>query len=255
MINRHIKKKFLKQGDKLVLMPNAVLRQFDLTENNQLLFDKSSSDVFVLLNEKLTGENVYGYIHKLKGKGYPIPIPDFTLCNLNFAYFMKNEAVKRKKDLINKISDGLLNDDYKEELFNFYGYSSSYIIHLFASLESFVNSLIKEFMNCQMKNKKIQYEEILKKMPTFDKLNTVVKKYYGKYYLSPRTKFTNSLYNLRSLRNDIVHIKYGCTFYNPSSIVRRLIDFDYETTYNAVVDMMNFYQSDYVEPCDCGANH
>lgn len=106
-----------------------------------------------------------------------------------------------------------------------------------------------------MKNKKIQYEEILKKMPTFDKLNTVVKKYYGKYYLSPRTKFTNSLYNLRSLRNDIVHIKYGCTFYNPSSIVRRLIDFDYETTYNAVVDMMNFYQSDYVEPCDCGANH
>lgn len=251
MVNKHVKKRFLRQGETIILKPNSKVHEFDLTKDNQLLFSQIGNDAVIILESNQTGENIFAFLYKKNDKKYLVPIPDFTLCNLNFAYFMMNETVKLRSELFKKLSKVVEDDVYLEELFLFYGYSSSYLIQLYSALESFVNVLIVELKRTPLIKQSLPNDKDLEKMNLFDKIKKIDNTYYGIGFFKKDSK-TSAIHNLKKLRNDIVHVKYDTNLSMPSSIVNRLLNFKYEEAYNAVVDLMNYYKPNYVEPCDCG---
>lgn len=48
-----------------------------------------------------------------------------------------------------------------------------------------------------------------------------------------------------------MHMKFDATYKPSISVYRKLLDFDYQNALNAVADLMNYYENNYVEPCDC----
>lgn len=253
MTNKHIKKKFLSQGETVNFKPGANLQELDLTQDNQILFASVYKDKAMQLTLNDTGEQVYAFIYKdHENKYFPVLLPDFSLCYFNFAYFMLKELIKSKDTLEKNLSTELLDNDCREELYSFYGYSSAFIIHLFTSLESFINSNIHDSKSFPYQGKSVDKEYVMLNIGTIDKIKCILKPYYGKDFLSNRSIHTNAIYDLKKLRDELIHMKYDSTFEKSSNILDKLLKFKYEVSLDAVAKLMNFYKPNYVEACNCG---
>lgn len=252
LVNRHIKKKFLNQDKTPVLKSGSDIQVVDFNIDNQKLYATLPKNKIVGLTKKQNKDSIFAFIHKnKKSVYYAVPLPDFTLCYFNFAYFMFKELNDSLCKLDVELSTQFLEIDCEEELYRFYGYSSSFIIHLFTSLESFVNSMIPYHQSIMYKNTRIDRQDVIERKGTNDKIKYVLSSYYGKNYFSRRTKYTQAIYDMKSLRDDIVHMKYDSTLEKSVTLFRKLLNFQYYDSLNAVADLMNFYKPGYVEPCDC----
>lgn len=76
----------------------------------------------------------------------------------------------------------------------------------------------------------------------------------GKNFFQYRTPTNAHIYKLKELRDDIVHIKSDRTGQNNIDILKRLLGFQYDETFQAVFKLFNFYKEGFIEECPCNQN-
>lgn len=251
---KHIKKKYQFQ------------QNLELPDNSQLL--KISHDVFNqdilkanhkknnLLIQTVDNDIYLGFIYNNSGTYIPIALPDFTLVYFDFAYKLNINREKIKKDLLGKLSTKeTMTEDRSNELYEFYGISTSCIISLFTSIESFINHLLPDDKNYEFINNKrteiYNREQIQLHISFMDKLKYVLPQFYGKSFFSKSSKANTLIQNLKELRDNLIHTKSDTTYETHIEIFRKLLNFKYGEAFEAITLFFNFYRPNYLEPCPC----
>ena len=253
---KHIKKKYLFQGALPISNINNH-QTLDLLGDNQELLKQKSKDCFVGLKLSESGEMIYAFIYNHKGKYINIPLPDYTLVYYNFAYSLNIERKKQQEILLSQLSNvDTITHDCSNELFNFYGLASSYVVNLFTSIESFINSMLPDGENYIVdgKNKTEVYNktQIQENVCFMDKLKIVLPQFHKKNFFKDRTPTNQHIINLKELRDEIVHTKSDIKLETSVELFRRLLNFKYDETLDSVASLMNFYKPNYIEACSCG---
>jgi hypothetical protein len=254
---KHIKKKHLFQ-EKGTLKNLENIAEVIKTVDASIIKKSKNKDSFI---ETEDGDFIKTFVFNRKGIPAIIPIPDLTLVYYDSAY---NLNVFRKEQEINLFDKVLvknekLGEQAINEIYRYYGYSSSCIISLFTTLESFVNHIIphdKPYVKT-LKNKTETYDknQIQNHIQFDEKIKDVLPFFFdGKNYFKNPTKNTQHIENLKNIRNEIVHPKSEITFRTQEELVKRLLNFKYEATFDAVAAFINFYKPDYIKECDCGVD-
>lgn len=253
---KHIKKKFLIDGD--INEGNLLEKNGKVIElNDKEIHSRSKKGELYLqtTNDQLL--KVFSY-----KKTAIIPIPDLTLAYFDMAYYLnKTLRDKFQTDLFRKtnleINSGRIDEIAINEIYHFYGSASGCVIMLHTALESFINFILpddKEYKKVLSNKTECYSKEQIQKSINFDeKLKTVLPYFHhNKNYFLKETPNTQHIRNLKELRDDIVHTKSEREFKTQEKLIKKLLDFKYEETFNAVKSFMNFYKKDYVEECQCG---
>ncbi len=251
---KHIKKKYLFK------------QRFDNKDNNSLvkISDKIFNQKALKANYKsnkihiqTTQDELYlGFIYNNSGTYVPIALPDFTLVYFDFAYNLNINREKIKKDLLSKLTTiESMNEDRSKELYNFFGISTSCVITLFTSIEAFINHMLpadKEYVVKKNNRTEIYNREQIQLYISFmDKLKLVLPQLYEKNFFTKATKANSLIQNLKDLRDNLVHTKSDETFEVHIEIFKKLLNFNYNDTFEAIVSLFNFYKPNYIEPCPC----
>lgn len=251
---KHIKKKYLFQ--KNIILPNNVPHidlDKDLIDQKILKENFRKSHIFV----QTTDNDLYlAFIHNNSGTYVPIALPDFTLVYFDFAYRLNKQREDIKKDLLKKLATvDAITEDRSKELYEFFGISTSCIINLFTSIESFINHLLPSDKNyiAKRNNRTEIYDrdQIQLYISFMDKLKLVLPQFFGKNFYSKSTKANSHLQNLKELRDNLIHTKSDDTFDKHIEIFRTLLNFKFTETFEAITQLFNFYQPGYLEPCPC----
>lgn len=252
---KHIKRKFLFHDE---------LQKIDLTESsnyikkdeiNEQLLKKNSKDGFIILETEL-GEKVFSFIYNNSGKHFMIPVPDFSLVNYNFAYTLNIERKEHRRKLIENLADLTTpNEVSNTYAYDYQGCASSCVICLFTAIECFVNDIIPEDFVYQIKSPRktetYDKKQIQVSISFMDKLTQVLPSAFGISFFKNSTPTNNHIYNLRDLRNDIVHTKSDRSGKNNIEILKRLLNFKYDETLEATFKLFNFYRPGFIEECPC----
>lgn len=251
---KHIKKKYqfqqnleLPEDSPLIKVPKEVFNQEVLKANhkkNNLLIQTDDNDTYL------------GFIYNNSGTYIPIALPDFTLVYFDFAYKLNINREEVKKELLSKLStQETMTEDRSDELYKFYGLSTSCIVNLFTSIESFINHLLPDDKNYEwVKNNRTEIynrDQIQLGISFMDKLKNVLPQFYGKNFFTKPTKANAHLINLKELRDSLIHTKSDTTFDTHIETFRKLLNFKYYETFEAVSLLFNFYKPGYMEPCPC----
>lgn len=253
---KHIKKKYLSQG----AFPRTNLnnlQELDLKKDNQQILKAKSKDSLIALELTDSKELIYGFIYNHKGRYISIPLPDYTLVYFNFAYTLNIERKNQQEKLLSLLSNvETITHDSSNELYNFYGIASSYVVNLFTSMESFINSLLPDdgkYMSYGKKRTEIYDKmQIQESISFLDKLKLVLPQFHKKNFFNNKTPTNQHIYNLKELRDEIVHTKSDSKLELSIELFKRLLNFKYDETLDSVAAFMNFYKPNYIEPCNCG---
>jgi hypothetical protein len=255
---KHIKRKFLFHDElqKLNIADSANYLKTEKIDKQSL--KKNSKDGFVILETDL-GDKVFSFIYNNSGNLSMIPVPDFSLVNYNFAYTLNIDQKEHRKKLIENLADLTTpNEVSNTYAYDYQGCASSCIICLFTAIECFINDIIPEDFIYQIKgNRKTEVynkKQIQVSISFTDKLTHVLPEAYGKSFLKNSTPTNSHIYNLRNLRNDIVHTKSDRTGKNNVEILRSLLNFNYDKTLEATFKLFNFYKPGFIEECPCNKN-
>lgn len=255
---KHIKRKFLFHD---FLQNEHILENFehldksDVTEN---ILKKNAKEGFIIIETDLN-QKIFSFAHKENGKHCMIPVPDFSLVNYNFAYNLNIQRKEYRKNLVENLSDtNIYNEVSNTFAYDFQGCASTCIICLFTAIECFINDIIPENFIYEIKNTRktetYNKSQIQISISFTDKLTKVLPKALNKNFFLESTPTNFLIYNLRDLRNDIIHIKSDNTGQNNVDILKRLLNFRYDDTLVAVFKFFNFYKKGFIEECPCENN-
>lgn len=252
---KHIKRKFLFH-DFLQKNEGQETNQIvSLEEVNQDFLKKNAKNNFAILTTD-NDEKIFSFIYNDNGRHCMIPVPDFSLVNYNFAYTLNIERKELRKKLVKNLADLVTpNEISNTYAYNYQGNASSCVICLFTAIECFVNDLIPEkFIYEVISERKTEIynkSQIQISISFMDKLTKVLPKALGKNFFLHQNPTNSHIYNLRDLRNDIVHTKSDKTGENNVDILRRLLNFKYDQTLLATFKLFNFYKEGFIEECTC----
>jgi hypothetical protein len=133
------------------------------------------------------------------------------------------------------------------------------ITSLFTSLEAAVNRMIPD--NYVFREEQTQRSTLMNKaqiqeyMAVDKKLKEVVKECTGKDFSKAHPPTWQHIVNLKEFRDMIIHPKTrpeGNTPYD--YLFKRALKFDYDSTFHAVREYINFHRRNgpLIEDCDCG---
>ena len=255
---RHIKKKFLFEDSfKDLDFQNNDNFEFVAIDNlDNTTLKKAGKESFVII-QTTEYDNLYGFIYNHNGQHITVPMPDLTLVYYDFAYKLNITRKDLSKEILQKLSNKeTFSEANSDLLYNFYGYSSSCIINLFTTLESFINSLILSDKNYTriLKNKTEIYdrEQIQKGLSFYEKVNEVLPQLFpDKNYFKKATPKNQHIRNLKELRDMIIHTKSDTNGKSQTEIFKRLLNFKYDETFLAVKDFVNYYKDNYIIDCPC----
>lgn len=255
---KHIKKKYLFE-DKLKNLSISNSEQFEFYNiddvNNEIL-KKASKEKNVIIETTLD-EKILAFIYNNNGKHITIPLPDFTLVYYDFAYKLNIERKNLSKQLFDELSDlSKFSEINGNLLYSFYGHSTSCIINLFTSIESFINSMLPDNKEYVVKRNnrtelynKVQIQENISFM---DKLKNVLPQFYeDKNFFKNPTPTNDLIYKLKDLRDKIIHTKANSNGENQIELFKLLLKFKYDETFIAVKKLINFYNENYIIDCPC----
>ncbi|MEO6850833.1 MAG: hypothetical protein ABI203_00970 [Mucilaginibacter sp.] len=255
-MKKHIRKKYQFQH-KFQVPENSSLINVSLENFDQptLKANYKKSNLFIS-----TETDIYlGFIYNNSGNYVPIALPDFTLVYFDYAYKQNIRRREIKTELLNKLSDSeKLTEDRSHELYEFYGVSTSCIISLFTSIESFINHLLPDngIYKAERQNRTEIYnrEQIQQGIQFMDKLKKVLPQFFGKNFFSKPSKAASNIENLKELRDKLVHTKSDMTFETHIDTFQKLLNFKYDEVFDAVGLLFNFYKNNYIEPCPCDSD-
>lgn len=254
---KHIKKKYLFQKEITSDLANIL-------ENKGQIIEKDSKDLIRLAKEKdlfiATDKEflIKAFPFKYKGSNALIPIPDLSLVYFDSAYQLNRDRVKMEEKLFSKlVNQKQMGEDATNEIYRYYGYASSCIISLFTSIESYINHIIpsnKPYAKILKNKTELYTKEQVQKGVSFDaKVKEVLPFFFeNKNFFKNTSLSSQYITNLKNLRNEIVHPKSEASFSAQEDLIKRLLNFKYDKTFEAVMKFMNFYTKDYIVECDCG---
>lgn len=255
---KHIKRKFLFH-DYLQKKEINKFDYFDTKEIDQKFLKKVEKDNFIVL-ETDSGDKIFSFSYNDNGTNCMIPVPDFSLVNYNFAYSLNIQRKEHRKNLVKNLANlNIANEISNSYAYDYQGTASSCIICLFTSIECFINDIIPEGFKYEViterKTEIYDKKQIQFSISFMDKLTKVLPKALnGKNFFLKRTPTNAHIYNLRDLRNDIIHTKSDKTGHNNVEIMKRLLNFKYDETLNATFKLFNFYKENFIEECNCEDN-
>lgn len=256
---KHIKKKYLFQKEITEEIANVLA-------NKGQKIDKHRKDLISLAKEKdlfITTDKdflIKAFPFKHKGSNALIPIPDLSLVYFDSAYQLNRDRISMEERLFIKLANQKeMGEDATNEIYRYYGYASSCIISLFTSIESYINHIIPIEMPYvkKLKNKTELFtkEQVQKGISFDDKVKEVLPYFFdNKNFFKNTSLASQHITNLKNLRNEIVHPKSETSFGTQENLIKRLLNFKYDKTFEAVMKFMNFYNKDYIVECDCGVN-
>jgi hypothetical protein len=255
---KHIKKKYLFQKEGSFNNLSSNLKTFNTLDQN-ILKEINKKEAYL---EMEGGYVVKALVHNHNGKPAIIPIPDLTLVYYDSAYDLNVLRKKQEKILFEKvlIKETNLGEEALNEIYRYYGYSSSCIISLFTTLESFVNHLIpndKPYFKKQKQKTEIYDKSQIQNYIQFDEKIKEVLPYFfdGITFFKVQNNNTQLIENLKMVRNEIVHPKSEITFKAQEELIKKILKFNYDSTFRAVAAFINLYKPNYIIECDCDNNY
>jgi len=256
---KHIKRKFLFHD---------YLRDTDFSKSNfenvdlekiDEKFLKEKANTFSIVTTDL-GEKIFSFIFKDNGKHCLIPVPDFTLVNYNFAYNLNIQRKDLRKKLVQNLSEVTTQNEVSSNYaYDYQGTASSCVICLFTAIECFVNDLIPENFEYRIvtdrKTEIFNKEQIQVSISLMDKLTKVLPKAVNKNFFAHQSPTNSHIYNLRDLRNEIVHTKSDNTGTKHVETLKKLLNFNYDQTLISTFKLFNYYREGYVEECPCSEEY
>ncbi|NHC49996.1 hypothetical protein G9H65_11675 [Cytophagaceae bacterium 50A-KIRBA] len=252
---KHIKRKFLFHD---VLQKMEIPKKgefFEKKDIDQKFLKKNSKDKIAILTTE-TGEKVFSFIYNNNGTHCMIPVPDFSLVNYNFAYKLNIERKGHRKKLVKNLADlDTLDEVSNTFAYDYQGCASSCVICLFTAIECFVNDIIPENFKYEIyserKTEIYNKQQIQISISLMDKLTKVLPIALEKNFFANPTPTNSHIYNLKDLRNEIIHTKSDTTGQNNVEILKRLLNFKYDETLIATFKLFNFYKEGFIEECPC----
>lgn len=137
-------------------------------------------------------------------------------------------------------------DTQPSDFSNFFQVAVNMIINLQATIESFANRLIpKEYSFIDISGNPFEPS-------IMHKINTTLPELKDRKFKTDHGKHNNYLRQLIELRNEIVHLKpAGDTNSAYKEVYRRLINFKYIETLQAIKLFIDFYEQGLIEECPC----
>lgn len=255
---KHIHKKYLFEDKWKLDSPfeNTNFEFININEFNINDFKKASKDTFIVI-QTTEFENLFAFPHNYHGKMLTVPMPDLTLVYYDFAYKLNMTRKELVKEMAAKLSSvETFSEANSDLLYNFYGHSSSCIINLFTTIESFVNSLLpndKEYRKISNNKTEIfNREQIQKNISFMEKVKEVLPQMLdGKNYYTNVTTSNHFITNLKEVRDMIVHTKSDDLGKSQVEIFKKLLNYKYDETFEAVRNFINFYKEGYIVDCPC----
>lgn len=254
---KHIKKRFLIQttNDKFDI-DNQGLEVIDINDkfNNKILAPNNGAMVYIkTLDDAIIG----GFIHKVDGKSLMFPVPDPTLIYFNDAQSNIARIKEFRSNLMQKLDfEESAAEPALNEMYNFYGATTGFIVFLFTAIESFINSIIpNEFVYVvDGKNKTELYNksQIQDYIDFKTKLTKVLRASTGQDFFVKQTPANQLLFNLKEFRDDIIHTKADQNPLKYDRLIKISLSFRYTETLAAAAKFMNFYKPGYIIECECG---
>jgi hypothetical protein len=254
---KHIKKKFLLESKKgSIDFSQPGFYEVDLTngvDNSELTKNKKSAAFLETDNGHIYG----GFVHKVNGKHFVFPVPDPTLIYFNNAQLSVARITATKAKLLESIDfDKSLGEPALNEIYNFYGTTSGFVIFLFTAIESFINQQIPDgfvFENQLSKKTELYNKQQIQEYLDFKtKVTSVLKEISGKDFFQKQTPSNQLIWNLKKFRDAIIHTKPNATILQYDDLIKTSLNFNYNKALEAVALFMNFYKPKYIIECDCG---
>lgn len=253
---KHIKKRFFfdyKRGELDLNETNAEFFKFD-ADGEKRVIGKKGNIAFLELD---TDQWIGGFVNKVNGKTFILPIPDPTLIYFHNAQSSLKQIEIEKDSLIKKLDfQGKMPETAINEIYNYFGLTSGFVIFLFTAMESFINQNIPEdykFENeLSRKTEIFNKRQIQESLDFKTKITKVMSAATGKDFFKKSTPANQLIYRLKEFRDDVIHTKDDGEIMKYDTLVNNALRFPYEKALLAVAKFMNFYKEDYIIECDCG---
>jgi len=255
---KHIEKRFLLEfRNEKEDLENSNLETYKITKDfDHRNLDGQRKKIILLVTET---KNVYGgFVHKVNNKNYVFPVPDPTLIYFHNAQISIARIKECKEKLLQKLDfNSQLDESAINEIYEFYGVASSFVIYLFTSIESFINQLIPDeyifIRKLSTKTELFDKNQIQDYLDFKTKITDVLKGAIGKSFFTNQSPANQHIWNLKEFRNDIIHTKpKDESPLRYDSLIKSSLNFKYEETLKSVAKFMNFYKEKYIIECDCG---
>lgn len=251
---KHIKKRFMIQTTSKEVDSGLVYVDIKSRDTEKELSKRRGTVAYVQTEDDI----VYaGFVHNLKGKDYIFPVPDPTLIYFNNAQLSLASIVENRNKLIDKLDFRIkLSEPALNEIYNFYGVTSGFVIFLFTAIESFINHIIPEefeYKNVSKIKTEVYTKQQIQEVLDFKtKLTKVIPQATGKNFFLKSTPTNERIWKLKEFRDEIIHTKPGQNELKYDNLIKDSLKFKYVETLEAVAKLMNYYKSDYILECDCG---
>jgi hypothetical protein len=222
---KHIQKKygFLQKSTEAI---NAIGTKFDKNNKESLKLAKKS-DIYITTDK---GYTIKSFLYQNGNKSLIIPIPDLSLVYFDSAYHL-NRLRKNQEELLFKKLEPVgeeMGENSINEIYRYYGFASSCSISLSTSMESFINHIIPDDKTYEkiLKNKTEIYnkQQIQRDLNFDEKLRKVLPYFFQKDYFIKQTTNTQLIFNLKELRDEIVHPKNRDKSRKTRSISKKIIE-------------------------------
>jgi hypothetical protein len=254
---KHIKKRFLIESTSEKLKFENP--QFELIALNENFSEKTlSSHKDSVAYMQTDGGLIYGgFVHKVEGKNLVFPIPDPTLVYFNNAQLSLRNITEHKNKLLDKVDfTKSLSESALNEIYNYYGTTTGFVIFLFTAIESFINQKIpSDFKYSQSSNRKTEIydkQQIQEFLDFKTKITNVLSEATGKDFFKNTTPAIQAIWNLKYFRDDIIHTKQDSNILKYDKLIKTSLNFKYDVALESVAKFMNFYEPNYIIECDCG---
>lgn len=258
-MKKHIKKKFLLQFP----LPQNVIDLIDKSKLSVSLDDHvKSKSIPKDTTPFLTTEDnqfIKAFFFEFNKQIHIIPEPDPILVYFHAAYLNYIQINGKKNEVFSKLTGEKLSEIMINELYAFFGITSSFIILLFTAIEALMNRCIpKDYTYKRVTNKKTELftkKQIEKYIPFDEKIKRVLTDATKKDFSSQHPIKDIHISNLKEFRNMIVHTKEAEGESTYDYVFKKALNFNYEETLNVVKDFCNFYtQDDFITECNCELN-
>lgn len=258
MIRKHIKKKFIIELD----FTEEEMRRFENSTNSSPFEEVSSltkehfgKPAFVTTD---TNKVIMCFQYKSNGKTKLIPEPDPVLIFFHSAYTNYARIEETRKKILNILSEAKLTELIINELYDYFGIVTGFVIFSFTSLEAFINQSIPADITYKRTNKRsteIFNKEQIERYFSFDDKLEVLEEVTQKNFSKKHIPTYQHIVNLKEFRDNIIHLKKVTKGSSPyDHIYKKAFDFKYSDSLNAVASFLNYYKPGYVEECPCEHN-
>lgn len=256
-MKKHIKKKFLHEfmiTEEIAQAVESSSLGVDPSKLGKMRNIPKDSIGFIRMDNNKV---IQAFPYRYQGVLHMIPEPDPLLIYFNSAYYNFKVIIIKKKEILSILVKKELTEAIINDLYNYYGLVSGFVIFLFTAIEACMNKCIpRDFIYRKEGEKKTELyskRQIEENIPFDEKIEKVLFQVKGKLFKKDHHLKYQHIENLKNFRDSIVHTKASKEGSSPYDyLYKRSLEFKYEDTINAVKDFINYYHvPHYIEECSC----